>query len=285
MSIITSTYLIRPQAGVTPADLSTTFDAFVEEANKLRNIYSGQDMEVLVGVETEHIHSEDLELLSSTIREHMKTGRIDFIVGSVHHADEHPIDFSKEKFEQALVSFEAKVIAEHEASDEIIPTSAGELRNEALSSLLESYFIAQGRMIEALRPQVIGHFSLPLLFTPSTLLSAHPKAHALALENIRSAVSYSALFELSAAPFRKGLEYGWPGDEVVKMIQQEGGFWCLSDDAHNHEQVALNYRRLRDWVRGLGIKAENLRYLGKGEDGILGKRPCKNVWEGPFWEQ
>jgi histidinol-phosphatase (PHP family) len=265
--------------------LLTTFDAFIAEGNRIREKYSEAEMKILIGVETEHIHQDDLELLKQVIDKHRTAGRLDFVVGSVHHVDGHPIDFSKEKFERALVAFEARAKAARQESGGKEEWTGDDLQHNALSIFLKSYFQAQRRMMETLKPEVIGHFSLPLLFTPSTLISSHPDAHALAIENVRYAISYGALFELSSAPFRKGLEYGWPGDEVVKMVQKEGGLWCLSDDAHSVGQVGLNYRRLRDWARGLGIDEAHVRALGKGEDGNLTKQLCESVWRGSFWDQ
>jgi histidinol-phosphatase (PHP family) len=265
--------------------LLTTFGAFITEANRIREKYSEVDMKILVGIETEHIYPGDLELLKQVIDERRTTGKLDFVVGSVHHADGHPIDFSKETFQRALVAFEALAKAGRPESGDKEEWTGDHLRHNALSMLLESYFQAQRRMMETLKPEVIGHFSLPLLFTPSTLISSHSDAHALAIENIKYAISYGALFELSSAPFRKGLDYGWPGDEVVKMVQNAGGLWCLSDDAHNVEQVGLDYRRLRDWARGSGIDEAQVRVLGRGEDGNLKKYLCETLWGGDFWDQ
>jgi len=241
-------------------------------------------MEILVGVETEHIYLEDLELLKGVIDEHRKAGKLDFVVGSVHHADGHPIDFSKETFEIALQSYEARVKASSRASGEE-GWNEEKLRHAAISMLLESYFLAQRRMMEALHPEVIGHFSLPLLFTPSTLISSHPKAHSLSLDNIRYAVSYGALFEISSATFRKGLEYAWPGDEVMRMVQNEGGLWCLSDDAHNTGQIGLNYGRLKEWAQTLGIEEGSVRALRRFQDGTLERCPCEGLWQDKFWHQ
>jgi len=100
-------------------------------------------MEILIGVETEHIYEEDLELLKGVIDDALRSGKIDFVVGSVHHADSHPIDFSKETFEQAVTSFEARAKAAQEGGNDL---NEEELRQAGISLLLESYFQAQRRM-------------------------------------------------------------------------------------------------------------------------------------------
>jgi len=66
------------------------------------------------------------------------------------------------------------------------------------------------------------------------------------------------------------------------MVQGEGGLWCLSDDAHNAPQVGLNYQRLRDWAKGLGVE-ESVRRLKK-EDGKLKAVHCKGIWDEEFFK-
>ncbi|KAG8806388.1 histidinolphosphatase [Serendipita sp. 399] len=249
------------KANVKPSDLLVTFEAFLDEAQRLKRSYaeSGNRMEVLVGMETEHIYEEDLTPLKRLVDQHR--GRIDFLVGSVHHAGGHPIDFSKERFEEALRWYESTL-------DEATRAKEGEgVESTALSNLLEAYFRAQRRMMEALHPEVIGHFALPLLFTPSTRLESHPTAYVLARGNIRYAIAYGALFELSSAPFRKGWEEGWPGTETLRMIVEEGGRFCLSDDAHKAEQVGLNYHRLKEWIVSVGVTREMVWRLHKPVEG------------------
>jgi histidinol-phosphatase (PHP family) len=263
-----------PQAGVTVADLAATFDAFLDKATRLKNTYADQ-IELLVGVETEHIFDGDLNLLNVIIERNKE--RIDFVVGSVHHAKEFPIDFSLETFEEALGAL--LPVQSSPSNGDLDPSDA---RNDAITALLISYFKAQRRLLEAFQPALVAHFDLPRLFIPETQLSSHPEAYMLALENIKYAVSYGALFELSAAPFRKGWETGYPGDEVVRMIQNEGGRFALSDDSHGPERVGLNFNRLKTWALGLGIeRAWKLERQG----GKIEAVEVNDVWNDGFWSR
>ncbi|KAG8822810.1 histidinolphosphatase [Serendipita sp. 400] len=259
------------EANVTPLDLEATFEAFLSEAQRLKQLYANNgrsEMEILVGMETEHIYEEDLPLLQTVIDRNRD--KLDFLVGSVHHSDGHPIDFSKERFDEAVQWYATTSVLTQSGGEERVDESAA-----ALSALLESYFHAQRRLMEALHPDVIGHFALPLLFTPTTLLASHSAAYALAMGNIRYAIAYGALFELSSAPFRKGWDQGWPGDEVVRMVIEEGGRFCLSDDAHNVGQVGLNYHRLKEWMESVGVKREMVYRLHKPRDGPLQRIPIE----------
>ena len=260
------------QAGVTVADLAATFDAFLDEATRLRDAYADQ-VELLVGLETEHIFDGDLDLLKVVLERYKE--QIDFVVGSVHHANEYPIDFSLETFEEALSAFHPE---QSPSSNGILDPS--EARNDSITALLVSYFKAQRRLLEAFQPALVAHFDLPRLFVPSTQLSSHPEARELALENIKYAVSYGALFELSAAPFRKGWETGYPGDEVVRMIQGEGGKFALSDDSHGPERVGLNFNQLKAWAQGLGIDGV---WKLERRGGKIKAAEVNTIWDDEFW--
>ena len=259
------------QAGLAVADLAALFDAFLDEATRLRDAYADQ-VELLVGVETEHIFDGDLDLLKAILDRNEE--RIDFVVGSVHHANEYPIDFSLATFEEALDGLRP---GRSPSSDQDLDG-----RNECITALLISYFKAQRRLLEAFQPALVAHFDLPRLFMPSTQLSSHPAAHELALGNIQYAVSYGALFELSAAPFRKGWESGYPGDEAVRMIQGAGGRFALSDDSHGPERVGLHFHRLRAWAQGLGIdRVWRLERQG----GKINAVEVHGVWDDEFWSR
>lgn len=236
-------------------------------------------------METENIYDEDLEKLKSLLREHKV--EVDFIVGSVHHVKDWPIDFSQDLFEQCIRSFvQGEVVSdlEEEKSLNEVEYRAG------LGRLLEEYFHAQRRMMEQLRPKVIAHFSLPLLFARATpshgfpTLASFPEALALARSNIEYAISYGALIELNSAALRKGLSFAWPGKDVVDIVLELEGNFCLSDDAHSIEQIATNYAKMREWAMEVGIPGERVHRLTK-KDGKAVAECVGNIWEDPFWNQ
>lgn len=250
------------------------FDAFLDEATLLKNSYASR-IELLVGVETEHIFDGDLDLLKAILERNKE--RIDFLVGSVHHVDGYPIDFSLETFEEALTALRPGLSTS--GTGNLDPEVA---RNDSITALFVSYFKAQRRLLEDFQPALVAHFDLPRLFISSTQLSSHPEAYSLALENIKYAVSYGALFELSAAPFRKGWETGYPGNEVVRMIQGEGGRFALSDDSHGPERVGLNFSRLKLWAQGLGINGVwKLERRGEKIEAV----EVNDVWNDEFWSR
>ncbi|KAF7302168.1 Histidinol-phosphatase [Mycena indigotica] len=219
--------LYPEEAGLTPNDLSTQFNAFLDEAHRLKPLF-GSQIRLLVGLETEHISPVDLDAIAHLLQQH--SGRIDYIVGSVHHVLETPIDFDEATY--------------HEA----------ELKAGSVSALLVAYFEAQYEILDRFRPEVIGHFDLCRLYTPSLRFSDFPEAFELAKRNILFAIEYGALFEVNAAALRKGWETPYPGPDILEFIVAHGGRLALSDDSHGPHAVGLNYGRLPDYLHRAGVQ-------------------------------
>ena len=53
---------------------------------------------LLVGLETEHITPDDLDHLDALLSRYR--GKIEYLVGSVHHVNELPIDFDRATFDK-----------------------------------------------------------------------------------------------------------------------------------------------------------------------------------------
>jgi histidinol-phosphatase (PHP family) len=183
---------------LTPSDLETIYASFLEEAHRLRAVYSSK-IALLVGIETDFITPRDLEGLSRLLER--ESARIDYIVGSLHHVNEIPIDFDKLTFDRALAS-----LAEE-----------GEDASSSMTRLLHTYLDSQHALLATVQPEVIGHFDLIRLYHPTLSLKAHPGVWAKVERNVRLGVEYGALFELNAAAFRKGWDEAYPAWDVLEV--------------------------------------------------------------------
>ncbi|CAE6448457.1 unnamed protein product [Rhizoctonia solani] len=246
--------LYPEEAELTPLDLINTFDNFVEEAHRLKNLYADQII-LLVGLETEYITTSDLDQLEALLKRH--AGRIEYVVGSVHHCNGIPIDFDQSTFEKAVASFSHSETVQVEKP----------IANEALVAFLNEYLDAQLQLMERIHPEVIGHFDLCRLYTPD--LSLQPVWERVE-RNVRYAVEYGAVFELNAAAFRKGWDCAYPGRDIIKLIQALGGTFVLSDDSHGPAAVGLNYGKLEAYIEQANItkvahleRAANLNHAGR----------------------
>jgi histidinol-phosphatase (PHP family) len=67
------------------------------------------------------------------------------------------------------------------------------------------------------------------------------------------------------------------------VILRHGGRLALSDDSHGPDAVALNYRRLRDYLRDEGV--EQIWHLQLSDESNAGGRAvCSVVVEGDWTE-
>ncbi|KAI0080487.1 histidinol phosphate phosphatase H [Panus rudis PR-1116 ss-1] len=235
--------LYPEEEGMTLDALSDQFSAFLEEAHRLKALYSDK-INLLVGLETEYISPRDLEGLDDVLQRHGK--KIEYIVGSVHHVNGIPIDFDLDTYKRSLASF---------------PLDTDNTGRNQQEAFLCTYFDAQYELMQRYRPEVIGHIDLCRLYEPDLTLSDFPSAWEKLRRNVEFAVGYGALFELNAAAFRKGWASSYPGRDV--MIQQYHGRFALSDDSHGPHAVGLNYRRLVEYGREADI--DNLWFLQSSE--------------------
>lgn len=181
--------------------LATQFDAFLVEAHRLKEQYAG-DITLLVGLETEYITEYDLAGLETLLSKHGR--RIEYLVGSVHHANSIPIDFDSATFGKALDSFPAS-------------QAIGEGEHQRTEALLCSYFDAQYDLLRRFHPEIVGHIDLCRLYTPTLRFRHYPVVWEKLERNVKYAIDYGALFELNAAALRKGWEASYPGEDVAQV--------------------------------------------------------------------
>ncbi|CAG8507963.1 10463_t:CDS:2 [Ambispora leptoticha] len=89
-----------------PSDLYKTFREYVTEARRLQSKYNSE-IKLIIGLESEAI---TLNTASNEISRLVHEFQLDYVVGSVHHVFEVPIDFDLETFERALERAEIKPI-------------------------------------------------------------------------------------------------------------------------------------------------------------------------------
>lgn len=181
------------QSHLSLEDLATTFEKYLVEAHRLKKQHADK-LSIIVGLETEYIDVAGLDKLEQLIACHPQA--IEYLVGSVHHCDELPIDFDKEKFDYVLAS------------------QPGSSEHERLSRLFCTYFDNQLELLTRLEPEIVGHFDLCRLYYPSLDFRSFPEVWERIERNIEFAVGYGAIFEVNASAFRKGWTTAYPGTEV-----------------------------------------------------------------------
>lgn len=238
-------------AGLDPAALQRRFEDYLVEARACQAEWAARGLNVLVGAETEWMEDEGdwWPFLSRVLGEAAEGGasdptvaappssssssrsrsKVDFVVGSLHHVHDVPIDFDTATFDKALERYN---------QGEAGPGQ----RRKAHLALATDYLEAQYRMLVAVRPEVVGHFDLFRLFDAELSLSETDGddggssssgsvskeeskevrvVRELAWRNICFAASYGALFEINAASVRKGWKSPYPGEEILDVSLAE----------------------------------------------------------------
>lgn len=162
----------------------------------------------------------------------------EFFIGSVHHTHAIPIDYDRAMYEQARLKAGG--------SD---------------AALFADYFDSQLDMLRKLTPPVVGHFDLIRLKSddPDASFTRYPEVWRRVLRNLEFVAGYGGLLELNSAALRKGMAEPYPMGEICSEFLKLGGRFCLSDDSHGVDQVGLNFGRVMEFVRRVGI--ETLYFL------------------------
>lgn len=180
-------------------DLEKTFEAYIQEAIRLRDKYEDR-IQLLIGLETEYITLASLDKLSDLLERY--SDFIEYLVGSVHHVNGIPIDFDRETFDKCLASFPDQAQSPEGLTQ--------------LEQLFNAYFDAQYELMKRVKPEVIGHIDLCRLYLPDASFQ-HEQVWAKVERNVRFAIEYGALFEVNAAAFRKGWKSAYPAPDVLKV--------------------------------------------------------------------
>ncbi|KAK6504644.1 histidinolphosphatase [Arthrobotrys musiformis] len=264
------------ELGITPQDEIERFAEFYKTAVALRDKYK-EEISIFIGFEVDYVRPSML----SEIKKVQETYHFDMFIGSVHHVDEIPIDFSEELFNRAIEAVEAvdagADIAEayHKGTkiERFPQTQVTEAKGE--ERLFEVYFDTQYEMLTALKPPVIGHFDLIRLKCKDYKLDFQSMKNVWdkIVRNVKFISEYGGMVEINSAATRKGWEYPYPGPDILQLMKAEGVRFVLSDDSHGIAQVAFGYEKSLAYLEKQGV--EEVWYYGwigweRGiKDGIL----------------
>jgi len=243
------------EAKCTPQTLKTTFNEFLVEARRLQKEYASQ-IKILVGCEIEFITSQYKQYIAELRQQH----GVDYVVGSLHHVRGIPIDFSPGLYTTAL---------EHHNND--------------LHKLFAAYFDEQYQMLQAVNPEVVGHFDLIRIFRTEPNAGINESVWEKIIRNVEYVIGYGGLFEINSRAWKKGLKDAYPQRDVFKLILARGGKFTLSDDSHGPNDVAMHYDKLQAYLLEMGV--DSLYYLAIDDKGNTFVQEHKNAAQDMFWER
>lgn len=140
-----------------------------------------------------------------------QTHTAEYVVGSLHHVNSIPIDFSAELYVKALNQAEG-----------------------SLENLYKRYFDEQYVMLQSVRPEVVGHFDLIRIFADQSVADKTllvPEVWERILRNLEYVIAYGGLFEINSRSWKKGLRDAYPQRDIIQVRNQRkcayGSIFCF----------------------------------------------------------
>ncbi|MEO1273035.1 MAG: histidinol-phosphatase [Myxococcota bacterium] len=207
------------------AHLEALFDAYAQVSATLVESFADR-LTVLRGFEAEVVPTDRFAEVMLGYRERYG---FEFMIGSVHHLDDTSIDGPMHLFEEVVE------------------------RRGGLEAVAVAYYEAVIGMVEALKPEVVGHLDLIRkngwrlgpVDTPPIRIAAEG-----ALEVIRD---QGCVLDLNTAGYRKGLETPYPAPWIVERALDMGIGFCFGDDSHGPDQVGAGMEESRRYLLKHGV--------------------------------
>jgi len=206
--------------------LGEDFEAYAETVFRLAEEFEDR-LTVLRGFEAEVVPAETYRDQMLALR---KLYGFDYMVGSVHYVCQISIDFSSEEHERA-----AQAAGGYEAS-------------------AKRYYDDVAAMIEALRPEVVGHLDLIKLYASDPTVLDAPSVRQAAGRALEAAREYRAILDLNTAGYRKGLGEPYPAPWLVRRAAEMGVGFCFGDDSHSPAQVGSGLDDARAYLRANDVR-------------------------------
>ncbi|MGD9974867.1 MAG: histidinol-phosphatase [Desulfatirhabdiaceae bacterium] len=206
-------------AGLTAQAMQERFGRYVAHCRKLQTDYRGR-LTIYVGMETEAYDGAVAYAL------HLKNRfDLDYVVGSVHHVADIPIDMTLAEYERA------------------VSVSGG------IENLYLAYFDLQQDMINTLKPSVVGHFDLIRIFDPdySTRLKS-PAIWQRIRRNLETIASLDLILDLNVRALFKGSREPYVSHPILELAREMSISVVPGDDSHSVDTVG---RHVAEGIRCL----------------------------------
>ncbi|MBX7258686.1 MAG: histidinol-phosphatase [Candidatus Hydrogenedentes bacterium] len=223
--------------GWTVDKIAADFEAYGKAIADAADEYSDR-LIVLRGYEIEIVPHDRYV---SIMLDYRKRFGFDYMVGSVHFYKDILIDGPMNHFERA------------------VETAGG------LEALALRYYESVAEMVQALRPEVVGH--LDLIRKNGHLLGpvetpAIRRAAESTLEVIREC---GGILDLNTAGWRKGLDSPYPAPWLVEKAHSMGVPFCFGDDSHGPDLVGAGVVEARDYLLQNGVDSVTVLTREDGE--------------------
>ena len=216
-------YPDEAELGRTAAWMQERFTAYVAEARRLAHEYAGR-LRVLVGMEGEWYPG-----CGEWVERLRERHALDYVVGSVHHVRGVCFDFSRESYGRAV-------------------SLCG-----GLAAIYADYFDAQLEMMQALKPEVVGHIDLIRLHDPDYRKTlARPEIWGRMVRNLEWIRESGAVLDVNARALMKGQPEPYVCRPIMEAASEMGIRFAYGDDAHGATDVGFGFEQVGAMLAAAG---------------------------------
>ncbi|WP_373498627.1 histidinol-phosphatase [Desulfococcus sp.] len=215
------------EAGLDAGALRGRFARYMDAARDLQRKYASS-IRMLVAFETETYSGS--VLFAEALRNQFQP---DYIVGSVHHVNDIPIDATVEQYlESAEVS-------------------------GGIDALYRDYFDLQYEMLQVLKPEVVGHFDLIRIFDPEyPRRLERPEIRKQIHRNLSLIQKYDLILDFNLRALTKGMPEPYVSRPILETAKTMGIPAVPGDDSHGVGDVGLNLDRGMAMLRDAGFDTQ-----------------------------
>jgi histidinol-phosphatase (PHP family) len=198
-------------AGLSAADLYHRFAEYIQTGRHLQYKYADQ-IELFIGMETEAYTGSNAFV--DQLKEKFKP---DYLVGSLHHVNDHPFDLNPEGYAHAAEAL------------------------GGLDRLYERYFDQQYAMLLNQNPQVVGHFDIIRIYDPDYRSRiAAPAIKAKILRNLKQIKTMGAILDFNVSALTKGADEPYVTPSILQNAKSLEITVVPGDDSHGVATAGAN---------------------------------------------
>jgi histidinol-phosphatase (PHP family) len=214
-------------AGLTSRTLQERFTRYMIHCRNLQAAYRGR-MPLYVGMETEACSGAIDYAIS--LRNDFQP---DYIVGSIHHVADIPIDMNPDGYAQAICACGGIV------------------------ELYTAYFDRQYEMIQRLKPEVVGHFDLIRIFDPD--YASRLKTRNIwdrICRNLEYIATWGLTLDVNVRALLKGAREPYPSRAILEKACDLGISVLPGDDSHSVETVGAFIDEGMRYIQSIGFSTQ-----------------------------
>ncbi|SMC36722.1 histidinol-phosphatase (PHP family) [Desulfocicer vacuolatum DSM 3385] len=214
------------EKGISAAFLRERFARYMGHCRHLQAKYQ-KEITLFVGFETESWQG-CLPYIQSVVKQF----RPDYIVGSVHHVDDHCIDYSQALYREA----------------------AGAVGG--MDSLYCRYFDRQHEMLLALEPAVAGHFDLIRIFDADyERRLKKPEIWQRITRNLACIKALDIALDFNLRALKKGAKEPYVSRAILQQAKKMGIVVIPGDDSHGVADIGTYMKVGMEHLKTAGISA------------------------------